>query len=85
MYSPMKEVPSTRNSIRLQKLGLQMAERSRATAEPITLLQKVRSMWSQKNRRSAIFPRFGVAGTGILMGLDGVKKVETDKEEGVSY
>ena len=41
----------------------------------------------ENNRRGAIpSPHFDVAGAGMSMGLEGVKKVETGEEgEGVSY
>jgi len=50
---------------------------------------KVSRIWSRKKppRRDFLSHRcFDVAGAGMSIGLDGVKKVETDEEdEGVSY
>jgi len=50
---------------------------------------KVSRIWSRKKppRRDFLSPRcFDVAGAGMSIGFDGVKKVETDEEdEGVSY
>ena len=45
-------------------------------------------IWSQKKppRRDFLSPRcFDVGGARISMGFDGVKKMETDEDEGVSY
>jgi len=50
---------------------------------------KVSRIWSRKKppRRDFLSPRcFDVAGAGMSIGFEGVKKVETDEDdEGVSY
>jgi len=64
-----------------------MASGPRTAVRRVVLPWKVSHIWSRKKplQRGFLSHRFDVAEDGMSMGFEGVKKVETDEDDGVLY